>query len=265
MSRTGGTPLRGRRVLVTRPAGQAFELVALLENAGATVIHVPAIRFEPPPSWESLDRVIDAPESWDWVVFTSTNGVAFFAGRARSRGRDPQAVSRAKVAAVGAATASALRAIGIEPDVVPARFVGTEILPLLPDKQEGVRTAVVRAVEGRHELVDALRAKGGDVHLAVAYETRGLDGLPPDIREALAAGEIDALTFTSPSTVDNVLRHLSSEEWEGVRQQSCFVSIGPTTTSALRLSGIDDVAEARESSVEGLVAAVITALSRQRR
>lgn len=253
--------LAGRSVLVTRAAGQADELIRLLEASGATVVHLPAIRFVPPPDWASLDLLIDTPEEWDWVVFTSTNGVAFFSDRVRSRGLAPAVTIRAKVVAVGAATADALRAVGIEPAAMPDRFLGTEILPLLPDDLTGVRTAIVRALEGRDELVGAIRAKGGTAHVAVAYETRSLDRLPDDIREALLLGTVDAMTFTSPSTVDSVLSHLSPEELDRVKSRAVFVSIGPTTTAALRARSIVSVAEAEQSSVEGLLAATVAALA----
>jgi uroporphyrinogen-III synthase len=259
MNATGAKPLEGRRVLVTRAAGQADELIALLEEAGADVVHLPAISFAPASDPASLDRVIDAPEAWDWIVFTSTNGVRFFAARATGKGLNPPTVIRAKVAAVGAATADALRALGVQPDAVPDRYRGTEIAALLPDHQTGVRTAVVRALEGREELIDELRARGGDVHVAIAYETHGLNRLPDHIRLALADGSIDTLTFTSPSTANNVLQHLSAEELSRLTTRASFVSIGPTTTGALRELGVDVVVEASESSVAALVRAVIEA------
>jgi uroporphyrinogen III methyltransferase/synthase len=247
MKEPGRAPLAGRRVLVTRATEQASELIRILEAAGAAVIHVPAIRLVPPPSWDSLDRLIDNP----------TNGVAFFAERSRIKGHDPSEISHARIAAVGTATADALRAHGIEPDVVPGHFRGSEISRHLPDDQTGIRTAVVRALEGRDELIDDLRAKGGEVHLAVAYETLALEALPDDARNALLAGSVAVLTFTSPSTAINVLRHLSPDELEVVKAQSKFVSIGPTTTAALHTFDVGDVVEARETSVKGLVEAIV--------
>jgi uroporphyrinogen-III synthase len=261
MKEPGSAPLAGRRILVTRAAEQAAELIGILEAAGASVIHVPAIRFVPPPSWDSLDRVIDNPTEWDRVVFTSTNGVAFFAERSRTKGHDPSEISHARIAAVGTATADALRAHGIEPDVVPGQFRGAEIARCLPDNQTGIRTAVVRALEGRDELIDELRARGGEVHIAVAYEALPVESLPDDARNSLLTGMVAALTFTSPSTAINVLRHLSPDELDVVKAQSKFVSIGPTTTAALRILGVGDVVEAREARIQSLVDAVIGALA----
>jgi len=261
MSPRGSTPLRGRRVLVTRAEEQATELITRLQELGADVVHVPAIRFDPPPSWDSLDRLLDSPDDFDWVVFTSANGVRFFAERSYEKGLAPRNLLHAKVAAVGKSTADSLRAIGIEPDAVPERFRGTEIMALLPERQDGVCTAIVRALEGREELIRAIREKGGEVHLAIAYQTRGLDRLPDDAREALLEGRIDALTFTSPSTAENILRPLSAKELSIVASRAKFVSIGPTTTVALAGLGVAGSVEAGESTVEGLVEAVMRALA----
>lgn len=261
MIRQAGTSLDGCRVLVTRAEPQASGLIHLLEAAGAVVTHLPAIHFEPPPSWESLDRLIDTPGDWDWIVFTSTTGVEFFASRAHAKGCDPSSVCRAKVAAVGPTTAEALQSLGIEPDIVPRRFTGADIPRTMPDNHEGLHIAVVRALEGRDDLIDALRDRGGAIHLAVAYETRGLESLPDGIRRALVDGAIDVLTFTSPSTAENVLRHLTLMELKLVRTRSKFVSIGPTTTSALHALGVEDVKEATSANMESLVEAVIAATS----
>jgi len=249
-------PLAGRRVLVTRARAQSSELVALLEAAGAEVVHHAAIEIVPPPSWESLDAVIAAPESFQRVVFTSTNGVDAFFARAAELRCDVM-LHGAKVAAVGRATADALRAHGVEPDLVPEKFQASELLPLLDADQSGVRTAIVRALEGREVLVDELRARGGDVHVAVAYETKKAASIPDDLRAALAAGEIDALTFTSPSTVEGTLSHLSPSELSHVLASSVIASIGPVTTKALARFGAVNVVEATESTVEGLAAAVV--------
>ncbi|MGK2859164.1 MAG: uroporphyrinogen-III synthase, partial [Thermoanaerobaculia bacterium] len=241
-------PLIGRRVLVTRAAAQSAELVRLLEAAGADVVHFAAIEIAPPPSWESLDAVIVSPDSFHWIVFTSTNGVDAYFVRARELGLNAE-LRGAKVAAVGSATAEALRRHRIEPDLMPDKFQASELLPLLPTDQRGLRTAVVRALEGREVLVDELRARGGDVHIAVAYETRKAGALPGALRAALAAGEIDALTFTSPSTVEGTLSHLSPDELARVMNGSLVASIGPVTTRALARYAATNVIEAAESTV----------------
>lgn len=253
-------PLAGRRVLVTRARAQSSELVALLEAVGAEVVCHAAIEIVFPPSWESLDAVIAAPESFQRIFFTSTNGVDAYFGRAAATGR-VVSLGNVKVAAVGRATADALRRHGVEPDLVPEKFQASELLPLLDADQRGVRSAIVRALEGREVLVDELRARGGEVHVAVAYETKKAVSIPDDVRAALAGGEIDALTFTSPSTVKGTLSHLSAAELERVVASCVIASIGPVTTQALARFGAVNVVEAAESTVEGLCTTVIRALS----
>lgn len=255
-------PLSGRRVLVTRPRAQSAELVRLLEEAGAEVVHFAAIEIAPPPSWESLDAVIDASASFHWILFTSTNGVDAFFARVAELRREVS-LRGSKVAAVGSATAEALRRHGVEPDVIPEKFQATELLPLLPADQRGVRTAIVRALEGREVLVDELRARGGEVHIAVAYETRKAGALPDDVRAALVRGEFDALTFTSPSTVEGTLSHFSPAERAHILASCVIASIGPVTTKALERLGAVDVVEAAESTMEGLVAAVAAQFTRR--
>jgi uroporphyrinogen III methyltransferase/synthase len=249
-------------VLVTRARAQSAELARLLEAAGAEVMHHAAIEIVPPLSWESLDEVIAEPGSFQRVVFTSTNGVDAFFARSATLSCDVP-LRGVKVAAVGRATADSLRAHGVEPDLVPEKFQASELLPLLGDDQRGLRTAIVRALEGREVLVDELRARGGDVHVAVAYETKKAASIPDDLRAALAGGEIDALTFTSPSTVEGTFSHLSGAELELVLASCVIVSIGPVTTKALARFGAMDVVEAAESTVEGLAAAVVEQFTRR--
>jgi uroporphyrinogen III methyltransferase/synthase len=255
-------PLTGRRVLVTRARTQAAELVELLEASGAEVVHFAAIEIAPPPSWDSLDAVIDAPASFDWILFTSANGVEAFFARASALRREVSLRAQ-KVAAVGSATAEALRRHEVESDVVPEKFLASELLPLLPAEQDGVRTAIVRALEGREVLVDELRARGGEVHLALAYETRRAPSLPDEIRSMFACGSLDALTFTSPSTVEGTMKHLTPDEVERLARTCLFASIGPVTTKAIARYGATNVVEAEESTVAGLCAAVTVRLSQR--
>ncbi|MBI2213489.1 MAG: uroporphyrinogen-III synthase [Acidobacteria bacterium] len=255
--------LAGRVVLVTRARAQSSELTRTLEELGAKVVHHAAIEIVPPPSWESLDAVIAAPGSFHRIIFTSTNGVDSLFARVAAL-RVEASLRGVKVAAVGRATADALRRHGVEPDLVPDTFQASSLLPLLEGDQRGVRSAIVRALEGREVLVDELRARGGEVHVAVAYETRKAVSLAIGARETLLAGTIDALTFTSPSTVEGTLAHLSPAEVARVASKAVVVSIGPVTTKALARFGIANVVEADEATVEGVVAAVVERLARMK-
>lgn len=246
-----GKPLFGKRVVVTRAREQASELKRMLEESGAQVLQFPTIEIAPPESWESLDRVIAS--KYDWLVFTSVNGVhAWF-----ERIKDVRAIAGTKVAAVGQATADALRERGIVPDLVPERFISTDLLPLLPQDQRGIRTAVIRAAEGRDELIDELRSRGGEVDLGIAYQTIAADYDLDELRALIANDAIDVITFTSASTVDNFFDKLTPDERTRVLQRALIASIGPTTSEAIRRYGKEPDVVAANATIRALHDAVL--------
>lgn len=236
-------PLFGKRIVVTRAREQASELKRMFEDSGAEVLQFPMIEIAPPESWTSLDRAVN--ERYDWLVFTSTNGVHAFFERLFANGKDVRALASTKIAAVGQSTADELRARGIQPDVVPERFISTELLPLLPEDQRGVRTAIIRAEEGRDELMTELRKRGGDVDLAIAYRTIATADNIDELREHLALGRVDVVTFTSASTVDNFFARLRPGKAK-------LASIGPTTSEALRRHGHAPDLEAPNATIQAL-------------
>jgi uroporphyrinogen III methyltransferase/synthase len=245
-------PLYGKRVVVTRAREQASELKRLLEDAGAEVLQFPTIQIRPPESWASLDRVMHS--RYDWLVFTSTNGVAAFFERLYACGKDVRALSGTQIAAVGSTTAAELRARGINPDVVPERFISTELLPLLPKNQTDIRTAVIRAEDGRDELIEELRRRGGTVDLAVAYRTVPVDEGLDELREWIEQEAVDVVTFTSASTVENFFAKVSPG-------RALIASIGPATSEAIRRHGHAPDIEAKNATIAALVEAVLECTS----
>lgn len=248
-------PLFGKRIVVTRAREQASELKRMLEDSGAQVLQFPTIEIAKPESWDSLDRVIDG--KYDWFVFTSTNGVASFFERLYAKGKDARALAGAKVAAVGQSTADDLRARGINPDVVPERYISTELIPLLPEDQKGIRTAVIRAEEGREELIAELRRRGGEVDLGVAYRTVAGDYDLEELRDLIEKDAIDVVTFTSASTVDHFLGKLSSEERAKLLSRARTVSIGATTSESLRKYGYEPTIVAEKATIPAMHDAVM--------
>jgi uroporphyrinogen III methyltransferase / synthase len=232
-------PLFGRRVVVTRARAQASGLAARLAELGAEVIEAPAIRIEPLP--------FDPPQlaGYDVVVLTSANGVPLLLPG------DVRALAGVTVAAIGAATAEALRARGIVADVVPPRAVGESLLEALGDV--GGRRVLVATAEGARELVPrGLSEHGAQVDVLHLYRTlpEPLDG-----DAAAAVRTADLVSFTSSSTVYNLLDALGGTAPDGLRA----VSIGPVTSGRLRERGIEPVAEAEPHDVDGLVAALVRA------
>lgn len=243
-------PLFGKRIVVTRAREQASELKRLLEEAGAQVVQFPTIEIAPPESYQSLDAVIRGMGDYQWIIFTSTNGVGAFFERLHHHGEDARALAGTMVAAVGDTTAADLRSRGIDPDLVPQKFQSSALLPLLDADQHGVRTAVVRAAEGRDELIDELRRRGGDVDVAVAYQTRRVTADAAELRD------IDVVTFTSGSTVDNFFEVLPDRK---MVEGAMLASIGPMTSEAIRRHGREPDVEAESATVPALVAAILRA------
>jgi uroporphyrinogen III methyltransferase/synthase len=148
--------------------------------------------------------------------------------------------------------------------VVPERFISTELLPLLAEDQRGVRTAVIRAEEGRDELITELRRRGGEVDLVVAYRTIAADLDLDALRALIASDAIDAVTFTSASTVDHFLARLDEHERARVLNGPILASIGETTSAAVRKYGKEPDVVAANASVQALHDAVVGALTAAR-
>jgi uroporphyrinogen III methyltransferase/synthase len=254
-------PLFGKRVVVTRAREQASDLKRILEDSGAQVLQFPTIEIAPPESTTSLDHVIDALADYAWLVFSSTNGVKFFFDRLAQKGKDARSLAGLMVAAVGDTTAAELLQHGINPDLIPDKFQSIALLPHFEGNQTGVRFAIVRAAEGKDDLMDALRKRGAEVDLAIAYETRAADVDLGELREWIANDTIDAVTFTSGSTVDHFFARLNADERAKVNARAVLASIGPVTSDAIRRYGKVPDVEAANASVQALHDAVVERLS----
>jgi uroporphyrinogen-III synthase/uroporphyrinogen III methyltransferase/synthase len=244
-------PLAGRTVLVTRPRDQAPELVRALERRGATAIVAPAIEIVPVAT-AALDRAIrDVGEArFAWVVLTSPRTVDALAARLRPR------QVRARVAAIGEGTREAFRAWARrDPDLVPGTYTTAALARAFPRGRGKVLCP--RADVAPEGLEDALAAKGWSPTRVDAYRTRMPRSLPPAARMALRRGEVDAVTFTSASTVRGFIRALGP-----TKGNPRVVCIGPVTAREARARGLTVHAVANPHTIEGLVAAVERSLAR---
>ena len=247
-------PLFGKRILVTRARVQASALTEKLTALGAACIEAPVIRIAPPADgYAALDGAIAELNAYQWLIFTSVNGVEHFFARLHAAGKDTRALGYARVAAIGAATSAALRAFGIRADLVPPEFraeaVAEELRPLLPPR---ARILLPRAQEARDVLPDTLRAHGATVDVVAAYET------VPEIEDAaiaqrLASGEIDMVTFTSSSTVKNLVKMLGNIT---PLQQVKIACIGPVTADTARSFALEPDIVAKEYTIDGLVRSI---------
>jgi uroporphyrinogen III methyltransferase/synthase len=248
-------PLFGKRIVVTRATQQAPALSEKLRELGADVVEMPATqiaRLDLAP----LRNAISTLSDFDWVIFTSQNAVAIFWEQLLGAGRDARALAGAKVAAVGPATAGALLERGITVDVIPKRFVAEGLLEILQDRNDlsGAKVLYVTAEGARDVLPDGLEGMGASVVVIEAYRSIR-DGQGAErLSRAIEAGKVDLVTFTSASSVKAYVDSVGDD----LAPRVPAASIGALTSEALKENGIEVRYEAKESTIDGLVAAVLS-------
>jgi len=247
-------PLFGVRVLVTRAAEQADELSGQLAELGADVLVQPAIEISPPDDWEPLDRAIAQLAGYDWLVFSSVNGVRYFFDRLEQR-HDLRALAKVKLAAIGRATAAALEQLHLRADLVPDEFRAEALAEALVPQAAGRRFLLIRASRGREVLFDQLQQAGAVVDQVVAYQSTDVVEPAAHVAEALRAGRIDWVTVTSSA----IARSLASL-FRGELSKSKLASISPVTSATLAELGLQPAVEAREYTMAGLVEAITAAV-----
>ncbi len=258
---TGGArSLSGRRIVVTRSRAQARELRALLEAEGAEVIDFPTIRMTLPADYAPADQAIARLGEYRWVVFTSQNGVAAFVDRMRTLGRSPEALHVPRLAAIGPGTAEALRAQGLRADLAPDEFRAEALVAALAREDlRGVRVLIPRADGARSVLPDGLRTLGASVDVVPVYRTEVEQEHSPEMRRRLLEGPVDAVTFTSSSTVRNFVALLGPDAGRALRG-ALVACIGPVTAATAREFGLEAGVVAETYTIPGLVAALRSAL-----
>ena len=251
-------PLFGRRVVVTRARAQAGDLSARLEKLGAEVYEFPTIEIQPPEDFGPLDAAIRDLDSFGWIVFTSVNGVEAFVGRLRRHGLDLRAVPRrARVAAIGPATAEKAEEAGLKVDVVPEEYRAEALIEALEaGSLAGERVLIPRAKVAREILPERLREAGAEVVVPPAYESiPSLEGRE-ELASRLEAGEVDCVTFTASSTVENFVHAFGAREAARLLARTRVACIGPITAQTARGHGLGVDVEAEEYTIPGLVEAV---------
>jgi uroporphyrinogen-III synthase/uroporphyrinogen III methyltransferase/synthase len=254
-------PLAGRRVLVTRAAHQAGKLSEALRALGAEPVEVPLLEIIPPESYEPLDAALRQLDSYDWLILTSANTVRVIEERRAALGLASELPEGLNVAAVGEATARAARSVGFNITLVPVSYVSESLLDGLDKKAlAGSRILLARAAVARDLIPDALMDAGASVDVVDAYRNAIPEDSPDRLRAALAQG-IDAVTFTSSSSVTHLAEVVEKAGIAFPFPGVPAISIGPITSETLRAAGWSPAAEADPSDIPGLVAAVTRALS----
>jgi len=252
-------PLFGKRVLVTRPQEQASVLSRRLRELGAEPVELPAIALEPPEDYSPLDAAIRNSHQYNWIIFTSANGVRAFMERLWTLGWDARSLSRAKLAAIGPATATALEQYHLRADYVPDQYVAEAVAAGIGDVQ-GQRILLPRTDIARPALAIALHKAGAAVDEVTAYRTvragtvQGSALTSEDVRQMLAENQIDVVTFTSSSTVRNLVALLGDAE---PLRGPLIACIGPITAGTAREMGLRVDMVAEEYTIDGLIEVLI--------
>ena len=300
-SGTTSFPLQGKRILVTRASKQAGALSDRLRKLGAIPVEFPIIQIAPPEDWAPLDDALkrlcacsppihrgeflihrgtsearEAESYYTWLVFTSANGVNICFDRLNTLAYNTNDIGKVRVAAIGPATAQALRHHGVEPDLVPDEYIAEGVAAALiedahrhKESLEGKRILILRAAEARKVLVEKLQRAGAIVEEVAAYRTRGAvidDEQGHEVLRLLQAGLLDILTFTSSSTVRHFVQWLADCAPGAAvspialvthNPQLIIACIGPITSQTARELGLNVHIQASEFTIDGLVEAIV--------
>jgi uroporphyrinogen III methyltransferase/synthase len=251
-------PLHGKTVVVTRAREQASDLAAGLEELGAGVVRFPVIAIRPLADAGTIDAAIGTLAAYDWLTFTSVNGVARFWERLEATGHDSRALAKLRIAAIGPATADALKQRGIRADVVPESYKAEDLAAaMLAHGMRGSRVLLARAQVARDALPDALRQAGALVDVLPLYETVPMTENSAALNQSLEAGRVHCVTFGSSSTVDNFFAAVTPAALRRAREQGLrFACIGPITANTLAGHGFDCDIQPERYTIPALIEAV---------
>jgi uroporphyrinogen III methyltransferase / synthase len=250
-------PLFGKAIVVTRSREQASALVTRLSDLGAECLEFPTIRISPPADWSAVDQAIQGIEAYNWIFFTSPNGVRFFLDRLENLHLDLRSLKGIKIGVIGPATAQALSEYHLKADLIPKKYQAEHLLEALSHLPlTNQKVLIPRAEQAREVLPEGLRQMGAEVLVVSAYQTLPvLEG-----REALGGkmtqGLIDCLTFTSSSTVIHFLALFPRQEILHLLKRVRIACIGPITAQTARNNGLQVDIEAEEYTIPGLVTAI---------
>jgi len=250
-------PLMGRRIVVTRAREQASDLVKRLSDLGADCIECPTIETVPPDDTKALDTAIDDLSSYEWLIFTSVNGVNFFFNRLFAKNKDVRALNRVHTAVIGPATAKRLFDFGLKSDIVPESYRAESVVKAFAQEDiVGKKILLPRAKEARPVLPIELTRMGAVVDEVTAYCTKAVKDDADVILKRLKERAIDMITFTSSSTVKNFRALLPSEGLDSLIQGVTIAAIGPITADTARNLGFDVHIVAESYTIAGLCEAI---------
>lgn len=248
-------PLSGKRIVLPRAVEQARETASAVRERGAAAVTLPMIEITPPPDPARFAAAVAEMKSYDWVLLTSSNGVEQLRLELERTGRDARAFGAARIAAIGPKTAEALSRLGIRADVVAQEFVGEGLASAVLAEGTPGRALLLRALVARDALPEALRARGCQVDVVAAYETKPLRDSGAELAKRIAGATVDAMLFTSSSTVTSTLEALGTAG-KSLLSRITLASIGPITTRTLQAAGLEPTVQASVYTVDGLLDAL---------
>jgi len=247
-------PLFGKRIVITRARAQASGLVSKLSKLGAQCIEIPTIQIVPPEDTDPLKKSIENIKDYNWLVFTSVNGVKFFFDTLFDMGYDVRVLGHLKFACIGPVTKEWLKNYGIVSDILPKTYRAESVIEAFSNVEiKNKKVLLPRAKQARTILPEELTKMGAKVDDVTAYETRlNADG-KENLILLLENNEIDAITFTSSSTVSNFMSLLESKDTKKLLKNVVTASIGPITSDTARSLDIQPDIEAKEYTIQGLI------------
>ena len=255
-------PLFGRRIGITRPSGQAGSALETALKLGAEPVLMPTIQILPPNGWSEVDSTLGRLADFDWVIFTSANGVSGLLDRFWATGGDSRRLAGVRLATIGPATANALERYHLKADVVPESFRAEALAEALSPHVEGQRILWARASRGRDVLPQMLKEAGGEVEELVVYRNEDVTEFSPTVVQQIEQGELDWSGLSSPSIARNLKDLLPETALALLGNSVRLASISPVTSAAAKEVGLPIVAEARDYTWDGIFAAIIDAESR---
>lgn len=256
-------PLAGKKILITRARDQSGDFATRLKTLGAEVIEFPTIEIVPPLCWKELDQAIDQLRSYGWLIFTSANGVNFFWQRLAERGEVHRFPSTLKVCSIGPATANQLRKKKISVSYIPKEFIAESILDGFEKLLiKGERILLARAKKARDILPNGLKKMGAKVDVVEVYRTIRPKQGAKRLKQILAEGKIDVITFTSSSTVNHFVELLRKEDLKKMLKGIVIACIGPVTAKAAKGWGMKVQIQPKQYTIPGLTQAIVEHFAR---
>jgi len=255
-------PLFGKGIVITRPQRQTDDLARLLISEGAYPISFPTIKIVPPEDWQELDEAIDKLTTYDWLIFTSANGVQFFFERLWEKNKDIRDLKGIQICCIGPATARQIEDKGIKVDLVPEQFIAEGILQSFAAMDiKGRKILIPRAAKARDVLPEGLKKLGASVNVVATYQTVNSGKKKEELAALISDNKVDVITFTSSSTVANFVEIMGHDFTLPAHVD--VACIGPATAATAKKAGFKIDIQQEEYTMKGLVQSLVDYFGRK--